>query len=57
MMTTILRILAAGILAGVLINSGAADKIARTVIDALGEKRLFSTFNFNYDINFSGCIY
>ncbi|MDI9517862.1 MAG: SLC13 family permease [Bacillota bacterium] len=39
MMTTILRILAAGILAGVLINSGAADKIARTVIDALGEKR------------------
>lgn len=39
MMTTILRILAAGVLAGVLIKSGAANSIAQTIIKALGEKR------------------
>ncbi|API89802.1 GntP family permease [Marinilactibacillus psychrotolerans] len=39
MMTAILRILAAGILAGVLIESGAAESIARTIIDKVGEKR------------------
>ena len=39
MMTAILRILAAGILAGVLIESGAAESIARTIIGKLGETR------------------
>lgn len=39
MMTAILRILAAGILAGVLIESGAAESIARTIIGKVGETR------------------
>lgn len=39
MMTAILRILAAGILAGVLIESGAAESIARTIISKIGETR------------------
>ena len=39
MMTAILRILAAGVLAGVLIESGAAESIARTIIHTLGETR------------------
>lgn len=39
MMTTVLRILAAGVLAGVLIKSKAADSIAQKIIDILGEKK------------------
>lgn len=39
MMTAILRILTAGVLAGVLIQSGAATKIAETIISKIGEKR------------------
>lgn len=39
MMTAILRILTAGVLAGVLIKSGAATKIAETIISKIGEKR------------------
>lgn len=39
MMTTVLRILAAGILAGTLIKSRAADSIAKKIIDLLGEKK------------------
>lgn len=39
MMTAILRILTAGVLAGVLIQSGAATKIAETIISKLGENR------------------
>lgn len=35
----VLRILTAGVLAGVLIKSGAAAKIAETIIDKVGEKR------------------
>jgi len=35
----VLRILTAGVLAGVLIESGAAGKIAETIIEKLGEKR------------------
>jgi GntP family gluconate:H+ symporter len=35
--TAVLRILTAGVLAGVLIESGAAGKIAETIIDKLGE--------------------
>lgn len=39
MMTTVLRILAAGVLAGTLIKSKAADSIAQKIIDVLGEKK------------------
>ncbi|MCR4943108.1 MAG: GntP family permease [Clostridium sp.] len=39
MMTAILRILTAGVLAGVLIKSGAATKIAETIISKIGERR------------------
>lgn len=39
MITAILRILAAGILAGVLIKSGAAESIAQTIILKIGETR------------------
>lgn len=43
MVTAILRILAAGILAGVLIKSGAAESIAQTIISKIGEtKALFA---------------
>lgn len=37
MMTAILRILTAGVLAGVLIKSGAATKIAESIISKIGE--------------------
>jgi len=37
MITAILRILTAGVLAGVLIQSGAAAKIAETIVEKLGE--------------------
>lgn len=37
--TSVLRILAAGILAGVLIDSGAATVIAETIVKKVGEKR------------------
>lgn len=36
MMPAILRIITAGILAGVLIETGAANKIAETIVDKLG---------------------
>lgn len=39
MMPAILRILTAGILAGVLIQSGAAAKIAETIVDKIGESK------------------
>lgn len=39
MMTSILRILAAGVLAGVLIKSGAAQSIAYGIINAVGKER------------------
>ena len=39
MMSSILRILASGILAGALIKTGSAQKIAETIVDKLGEKR------------------
>ncbi|SFQ26436.1 gluconate:H+ symporter, GntP family [Desemzia incerta] len=43
MMTAILRILAAGVLAGVLIESGAAESIAQTIIHKIGKtKSLFA---------------
>lgn len=39
MMPAILRILTAGVLAGVLIQSGAAAKIAETIVDKIGESK------------------
>ena len=37
--TAVMRILAAGVLAGVLIESGAANTIAETITNKLGETR------------------
>lgn len=37
-MGTVVRVVAAGVLAGVMMESGAADRIARTIVDKLGEK-------------------
>ena len=39
MINAILRIVAAGILAGTLIESGAAERIAKTIVDKMGAKR------------------
>jgi len=39
MMSSILRILTSGILAGALIRTGSAEKIAETIVEKLGEKR------------------
>ncbi|RDU24652.1 GntP family permease [Anaerosacchariphilus polymeriproducens] len=39
MMSSVLRILTSGILAGALIKTGAAEKIAETIVDKLGQKR------------------
>ena len=39
MMSSVLRILTSGILAGALIKTGAAQKIAETIVDTIGEKR------------------
>ncbi len=39
MMSSVLRILTSGILAGALIKTGAAEKIAETIVSKLGEKR------------------
>lgn len=38
-MGAVVRVLAAGILAGVLIESGAAEKIAETIVEKLGEQK------------------
>ena len=39
MMSSVLRILTSGILAGALIRTGSAEKIAETIVEKLGEKR------------------
>ena len=39
MMSSVLRILTSGILAGALIKTGAAEKIAETIVSKLGQKR------------------
>lgn len=44
MMSSILRILTSGILAGALIKTGAAQKIAETIVDTLGENARWSPF-------------
>lgn len=38
-MGAVVRVLASGILAGILIESGAAEKIAETIVERLGEKK------------------
>lgn len=38
-MGAVVRILAAGVLAGILIESGAAERIAETIVEKLGEKK------------------
>ena len=37
-MGTVIRVLAAGVLAGVMMESGAANRIARAIVDGLGER-------------------
>lgn len=39
MMSSVLRIMTSGILAGALIQTGSAEKIAETIVEKLGEKR------------------
>ena len=39
MMSSVLRIMTSGILAGALIKTGSAEKIAETIVGRLGEKR------------------
>ena len=41
-MGTIVRVLAAGILAGVMMESGAANRIAKTIVSKFGESDLFA---------------
>lgn len=39
-MGSVVRVIAAGVLAGILIESGAAEKIAETIVEKLGEKKV-----------------
>lgn len=43
----IVRVLAAGVLSGVLVVTGAADSIANTIVDKLGEKRVYLALAFS----------
>lgn len=45
MMSSILRILTSGILAGALIKTGSAEKIAETIVTKLGEKRAIAAIS------------
>lgn len=45
MMSSILRILTSGILAGALIKTGSAEKIAETIVEKLGEKRAIAAIS------------
>ncbi len=45
MMSSILRILTSGILAGALIKTGSAEKIADTIVQKLGEKRAIAAIS------------
>ncbi|MCD5423595.1 GntP family permease [Limosilactobacillus fermentum] len=42
-MGTVLRVLAAGMLAGVMMESGAAETLARTIVDKLGDRMAISS--------------
>ena len=46
MMSSVLRILTSGILAGALIKTGAAEMIAETIVSKLGEKRAVAAISF-----------
>lgn len=45
MMSSVLRIMTSGILAGALIKTGSAEKIAETIVDKLGEKRAIAAIS------------
>lgn len=45
MMSSVLRIMTSGILAGALIKTGAAEKIADTIVSKLGEKRVIAAIS------------
>lgn len=45
MMSSVLRILASGILAGTLIKTGAAEKIAEVIVEKLGDKRAIAAIS------------
>ncbi|MDE6280547.1 MAG: GntP family permease [Oscillospiraceae bacterium] len=45
MMSSVLRILTSGILAGALIKTGSAEKIAETIVEKLGQKRAIAAIS------------
>lgn len=45
MMSSVLRIMTSGILAGALIKTGSAEKIAETIVNKLGEKRAIAAIS------------
>ena len=56
-MGTVLRVLAAGMLAGVMMDSGAAETLARTIVNKFGD-RLAICISSSNDGNYScGCLY
>ena len=46
MMSSVLRIMTSGILAGALIKTGSAEKIAETIVEKLGQKRAILAISF-----------
>ena len=46
MISSVLRIMTSGILAGTLIKTGAAEKIAEVIVEKLGEKRALAAISF-----------
>ena len=57
MMSSILRILTSGILAGSLIKTGSAEKIAETIVEKLGEKRAVAAISSYNDHLRRRCLY
>lgn len=56
-MGTVVRVLAAGVLAGVMMDSGAANTIARTIVDRLRPDGNFSIVFSDNDYYCRRCIY
>ena len=52
-MGTAIRVLAAGMLAGVMMESGAAESIANAIVQKLGEKKLFYLWHYTARIQCS----
>ena len=48
MMSSVLRIMTSGILAGALIKTGSAERIAETIVEKLGEKRAVAAISNRY---------